>query len=247
MDTPRRHWAVALIGSAAVHVGLLWLAMSALPAKTAVKAATADAHREVRLLDQSAIPVRLVGPSLRGQLPQPGVPSKPTGVRGSTHRRRRAVSTPRIASAADTDGVALITGEPAKTTVDDPSFSSEAEPSANAEVRQGVGGSAPGEDATGLPATGSLTGQRLFELHQRLSSAARRCYPSTASRLRQRGTVQLHFCLTPQGSASISKLEGTTGSALLDRAALECVLPRALPAPDMDGCYDVVIRFDDAR
>lgn len=247
MGTPRRRWAVALIGSTAVHIGLLWAAMSALPSKKAVRAATAEAHREVRLLDQSAIPVRLVGPSLRGQLSQPGVASKPTGVRGSTHRRRRALSTPRIASASDPDGVALNTGEPAKVSVDNAASSSDAEPSDDAEVSQGVGGSAPGEDATGLSATGSLTGQRLSELHQRLASAARRCYPSTANRLRQRGTVQLHFCLTPQGSASISQLEGTTGSALLDRAALECVLPRALPAPDMDGCYDVAIRFDDVQ
>ncbi len=243
-STPTRHWAVALIGSTIVHAGLLWMAMIALPGKT-----SPALQREVRLVDRTSIPVRLIGASPRGQLLQPEVPSGPIGARGSAHPRRKVVAAPIIAPAAHDDDVFPSKGDPADMNRGDPPTLSVGEPSDNAQVTQGIGGSASGEDAaglaTGLHATGSLTSHRLLELHQRLASAARRCYPGTAHRLRQRGTVQLHFCLSPQGTASTSTLEGTTGSALLDRAALECVLPGALPAPGMPGCYDVAIRFDD--
>ncbi len=245
MNTPTRHWAAALIGSTIVHAGLLWMAMVALPGKTSVKAATAALQREVRLVDRTSIPVRLIGASPRGQLLQPETPSRPIEARGSAHPRRKVVSAPITPPAANGEDAVPSKGDPANVSRGDPSTLSDGEPSGNAKATQGIGGSASGEDATGLHAMGSLTSHRLSELHQRLASAARRCYPGTAHRLRQRGTVQLHFCLSPQGTASTSTLEGTTGSTLLDRAALECVLPGALPAPGMPGCYDVAIRFDD--
>ncbi len=226
MSTPTRHWAVALIGSTIVHAGLLWMAMVALSGKTSLKAATAALQREVRLADRTSIPVRLIGASPRGHLLQPEVPSKPIGSAGSARPRRKVLTAPIIAHAANDDDAVPSNGDPAN-------------------ISKGGPPTLSGEDATGLHGTGSLTSHRLLELHQRLASAARRCYPGTAHRLRQRGTVQLHFCLSPQGTASTSTLEGTTGSGLLDRAALECVLPGALPAPGMPGCYDVAIRFDD--
>ncbi len=245
MSTPTRHWAVALIGSTIVHAGLLWMAMVALSGKTSLKAATAALQREVRLADRTSIPVRLIGASPRGHLLQPEVPSKPIGSAGSARPRRKVLTAPIIAHAANDDDAVPSNGDPANISKGGPPTLSDGEPSGNAKATQGIGGSASGEDATGLHGTGSLTSHRLLELHQRLASAARRCYPGTAHRLRQRGTVQLHFCLSPQGTASTSRLEGTTGSGLLDRAALECVLPGALPAPGMPGCYDVAIRFDD--
>src|ERR1700687_3227699 len=103
MSTPTRHWAVALMGSTIVHASLLWMAVVALSGKTPLKAATAALQREVRLVDRTSIPVRLIGASPRGQLLQPEVPSRPIGARGSAHPRRNVPTAPIIAHAANDD------------------------------------------------------------------------------------------------------------------------------------------------
>jgi len=38
-------------------------------------------------------------------------------------------------------------------------------------------------------------------------------------------------------------LEGSTGSAVLDRSALECVVPGAQPLSGFEGCFLVPVRF----
>ncbi|MGQ0503916.1 MAG: TonB family protein [Myxococcaceae bacterium] len=84
----------------------------------------------------------------------------------------------------------------------------------------------------------------MAELHSRLAAAARSCYPSAARRFALKGAVRLKFALDPSGAATSSALEGSTGSPLLDRAALQCVLPRAAPLPALPGNYTVEVRFD---
>lgn len=84
---------------------------------------------------------------------------------------------------------------------------------------------------------------RLAELHRRLAEAAARCYPPAAQRLRLQGEVPLRFCLDAHGGASGLSLLGTTGSDLLDRSALECVVPGAEPLPALAGCFQVAVRF----
>lgn len=103
----------------------------------------------------------------------------------------------------------------------------------------GGGGSGPG----GLAVPGTGGGSQLGELHRRLAEAAVRCYPAAAGRLRLRGTVPVRFCLDAQGTASALSLVGTSGSALLDRSALECVVPGAEPLPALPGCFEVPVRF----
>jgi len=116
-------------------------------------------------------------------------------------------------------------------------------PSGSGEISSGRSGAGE-RGASGRVAT---TPERITELHQRLASSARRCYPPTARRLRLHGEVGLHFCLNSDGFAQSQALRGSTGSALLDRASVECVLAGALPAPEMVGCYDVQVRFSDER
>ncbi len=93
------------------------------------------------------------------------------------------------------------------------------------------------------PGVGGLSLARLGELHRRLAEAAERCYPKAAQRFRLRGEVPLHFCLNAEGAATALSLEGSTGSPLLDRSALECVVPGAQPLSGFEGCFLVPVRF----
>jgi protein TonB len=81
------------------------------------------------------------------------------------------------------------------------------------------------------------------ELAARLAAAARRCYPAAAVRFRLRGEALLAFCLGEDGAARSVAVARSSGSPLLDRAALECVLPGALPAPGAAGCFELPVRF----
>jgi TonB family protein len=90
---------------------------------------------------------------------------------------------------------------------------------------------------------GGASRERLGELHRRLAEAAERCYPAAARRFRLRGEVVLHFCLDAAGAATALSLEGSTGSPLLNRSALECVVPGAQPLSGFEGCFLVPVRF----
>ena len=93
------------------------------------------------------------------------------------------------------------------------------------------------------PGVGGVSQERLGELHRRLAEAAERCYPAAARRFRLRGEVVLHFCLDAAGAATALSLEGSTGSPLLNRSALECVVPGAQPLSGFEGCFLVPVRF----
>ena len=120
-----------------------------------------------------------------------------------------------------------------------PSDGDQGRPAAGPAVGAGSGPEGPKGEKTGSGGTDP----RLAELHRRLAEAAARCYPPSAQRLRLRGEVPLRFCLDAHGGASGLSLLGTTGSALLDRSALECVVPGAEPLPPLAGCFQVAVRF----
>jgi TonB family protein len=106
------------------------------------------------------------------------------------------------------------------------------------------GGSAAGAESSGAEGQGAvLRGSRLGELHHRLAEAAARCYPQAARRFRLQGEVPVHFCLDAAGTATALSLEGSTGSALLDRSALECVVQGAAPLSGFEGCFLVPVHF----
>lgn len=97
--------------------------------------------------------------------------------------------------------------------------------------------------ASGLAPGSGVADARLGELHRRLAEAAARCYPEAARRFRLTGEVPLRFCLDGRGTAKAVSLEGSTGSPLLDRSALECVVPGAEPLSGFEGCFLVPVRF----
>lgn len=59
--------------------------------------------------------------------------------------------------------------------------------------------------------------------------------------------MPLNFCLDGSGALSKVTLQGSTGSAILDRAAQGCVVQGAVPLPAASGCYDVQVRFAQAK
>src|SRR5262245_9605825 len=88
----------------------------------------------------------------------------------------------------------------------------------------------PAAAAAQPTASGAQTGPSVLSvLASRLAAAALRCYPAAAVRFRLRGEALLAFCLREDGASRSVSLVRSSGSPLLDRAALECVLPGALP------------------
>ncbi len=112
-------------------------------------------------------------------------------------------------------------------------------PGPSSGVGPGAASGGEGGDGPRSPGASSLLG----ELHRRLAEAARRCYPAAARRFQLQGEVPVHFCLDAHGAATALRLEGSTGSPLLDASALECVVPGAAPLPALPGCFLVPVRF----
>jgi protein TonB len=161
------------------------------------------------------------------------VPSMPRG-----HQRPRPAS-PK-AEAARLEAASLSSEEaqapgPAVTLTEGPGIATETTGAALA-LASGTG---PPE-AAGLASGGT---SRLGELHRRLAAAAARCYPAAARRFRLQGEVPVHFCLDAAGTTTALSLEGSTGSPLLDRSALECVVPGAQPLSGFEGCFLVPVHF----
>ncbi len=102
-------------------------------------------------------------------------------------------------------------------------------------------GGAPGPGGT--DGAGSGDPDLLAGIHARLAEAARRCYPAAARRYRVTGEVQVSFCLDGRGGVSQVAASRSSGSALLDRAAVDCVVPGAVPLPGPTTCVSVAVQF----
>lgn len=120
---------------------------------------------------------------------------------------------------------------------------------------QGAGGEPRGGEGAG-PGSGGAQGDGeggeggqgadpalLDEITRRLASVASECYPRAAKRLRLEGTVRLRFCVGPAGDAVEARVVEGSGQAVLDEAALGCVLRRAAPFPAVAVCLAVPVRF----
>jgi protein TonB len=134
---------------------------------------------------------------------------------------------------------------PAAAIADEPAGSPQAAgpPDVDAEVTVGVGARAEAPEASPTPIGPSA--ELIALVHQKLSIGAARCYPPAAQRFRQQGTVTVAFCATPSGEIKRIAIEHSSGSALLDTAASDCVVPSANPLPTeaAGACFVLPVRF----
>jgi periplasmic protein TonB len=104
-------------------------------------------------------------------------------------------------------------------------------------------GSLGAAGASGAMGPGAVALDHRPLIHARLAAAARRCYPAAAGRFRLRGEVRVQFCLDGNGGLQKVEAASSSGSELLDRAAIDCVLPGALPLAGPAGCLHVPVVF----
>ena len=251
MESKTEHWVFAFVIALVTHAGLVAALVVAWPSGTLPNPRSVGPDL-TSSSGTAPIRVQLLGSLLRTELLHSNAPSEPSEMLTKAHPRRARISTLK----AKTDEVAAAAharegpansnsrlgenGSPEFTAADD-------RPGACCSDDR-TGARFPVVESRGSEAGAQASGEasdRVVELHRRLAESAQRCYPSTARRLRLRGEVGLHFCLSEQGRVSVASLRGSTGSALLDAAARECVLAGALPAPGIAGCYDVPIKFSD--
>ncbi len=243
----RALWALA--GSLALHGGaLLWLVQGRAAAPAPPPAATASATRVV-LFDVASPPGAGSVPAAARQERARVSPQAP--VRSAPSRPSRSPEAPAAPSAAvesdSTDSVASAETSPAVASAGaapgEGWRGDDAAPVGLASTANGPAGSPEDSGSGGGVPGGRGSAPEIAELHQRLAAAALRCYPDAARRFRARGEVVVSFCLDGTGNATDVARVASSGSALLDRAATECVLPGALPVPGAAGCYRVPVVF----
>lgn len=237
-------WPAAIFASLAAHLVVLLLTTRTLRTADSIDRGPPIAHQMLR--GGSPIPVALFTDRGLGERAGAGEPA-PQAIRRIGRGRGRAHATtpgPAPALPDSANGREATTLPATEEASGESRVGEQGNPTGGSgEIPSGQSGSGGQSPSRG----GAMTPERIAELHQRLASSAQRCYPPAARRLRLHGQVGLHFCLGEDGLAESRSLRGSTGSALLDRASLDCVLAGALPVPAMVGCYDVQVRFSDER
>ncbi len=113
----------------------------------------------------------------------------------------------------------------------------------------GLGGGRAGEGFGGAMGDGNATSiaaeedALLARIARRLARQTAGCYPRGAMRTKLMGTVRLSFCIDAEGVPAEAAIRESSGSDLLDRAALECVLARAAPLPIIRRCLVLPVEF----
>ncbi|HWV37175.1 MAG TPA: TonB family protein [Vulgatibacter sp.] len=107
----------------------------------------------------------------------------------------------------------------------------------------GVGIGRGGGTGSGRGGRGSGGVADWAELEAHLRSHAARCYPPAARRRGVQGGAEVHFCVGADGTPGAIRLESSSGSSLLDRAAIDCVLRGAAPLPGPRGCVTLPVWF----
>ena len=119
-----------------------------------------------------------------------------------------------------------------------------------------AGAGSPAESSSVLPVTAATVPPAIVaarandtgavaEIVRRLRSVAASCYPYAAVRSNLQGTTRLRFCVDQTGAARDAQVVDSSGSAILDSAALDCVLDSAAPFPATSRtCLTVPVRFE---
>ena len=94
------------------------------------------------------------------------------------------------------------------------------------------------EDAVPL---GPRVEERLAQIRERIQAAV--VYPPLARLRRLEGVAQVRFAIARDGSPQDVSVAGSTGHAILDRAALAAVRDAA-PLPWVYGLLEVPVRFE---
>jgi TonB family protein len=211
-------WRWALGASLAIHAVLL----------AAVWRAHSRARLEVPVGIRAPLAVQLWHPPSPSPSPEAAL-SRPTRLRG---RAATLSAPPAVAS------------EDGQIPLEEPDSSEPAEglPGGSGPRVGGLTGPAGG-GRTSAGGAGEGVGVDLIALHLRLAEAAQFCYPPAARRLRLRGQLELAFCAAADGQVVSQSIGSSSGSELLDHAALSCLLERAAPLPVRSGCFRVPVRF----
>lgn len=246
----RRAWLWALAVSVGLHVVVLSaLLATRLPTvRLPTGAAPAEAKRTLFKVGVQSRPKEVAG----APLPAAGEATKPGGARTKEASPEPAPPVPALEEASpDTapGGQAPPPAESGEGVADGPT--AESSPGGQG-VPSGEGASGPagaGPEAAPRAAAAEATGAGGLEVaaqvHARLAAAAERCYPASARRYQQRGTVEVRFCVDGQGAARDAQVQRTSGAGLLDAAVGDCVLPAAAPFPEVarGQCFTVPVRF----
>lgn len=95
--------------------------------------------------------------------------------------------------------------------------------------------------------TGSGDGMRAGDARAALLAHLRantgRCYPRAARQRRSEGVADVAFCIDGAGAPLRVDLRRSSGSRLLDDAAIDCVVRGSAPLPARDLCVSVPIDF----
>lgn len=88
-------------------------------------------------------------------------------------------------------------------------------------------------------AAGSVHGAILARLRARTAG----CYPRAAVRRSVEGVARVAFCVGDGGDPEGLRLVASSGSRLLDDAAIDCVVRGAIPLPGAGACVRVPVDF----
>ena len=112
-------------------------------------------------------------------------------------------------------------------------------------VEQNIGSRPQGQPAAGsvagMTSSGSVQNELLQQIRQRISRAKQ--YPMMAKEQGLEGVVTLLFSIDAAGHLSQAQVTKTSGSDLLDRAALD-TLQRAVPYPAYEKPIQLSLKYD---
>lgn len=221
-----KFWALALGGSAVVHVVILglvfWVLHVVRPQETPKPEVVKPSGGAMRLISTG---VQARAPVAPAAAPAPEVARKTAPV-----VREVSGTVPVVAAAA-----AEVADEVSGT-------------SHEVSGASGGGGEQPGPPSVGGSGTGSAPVNEVSgtaALHARLQAGAAACYPASLKRFRVSGQSQVSFCVDAGGGLQTPTLLAPSAHPALDEAAVGCVLPRAAPfeAGERGRCFSVAVRF----